>query len=405
MCDVCYPYHRKHSPMRKHSMKPIGTLPYHQIPGYYDRLKLRDEAFPKVRETLLGNVTAVETLIGKVEGQIETIIAAFRTHSETVLADLRGVREELKTELEAALDEVAITLLEDQPIFLSKYGPLVRHCLITDTPPIFSGQLASPALDPRSLLSVTYSLTNDFTRYPYFSETDLSIYQIPSQSVLQYPLPAGCSSGSTFCLLNPSSALYIGGLDRAAHVLCLETGENQSIGFMTVARQDAGLAKARSAVYVFGGHDGFGPMVECEKFSLQKKTWASLPPMKYPRSEFCPCVHHNDIYLVSTCSSTHRALETFNLVSECFQVLEATIPEAITLSVTSVALISQGCLVVLTGGKQQIKWRLAEWKAEVRETTQAAWNTCLPLVVGSEALMTGKTALIRFNLETEQFRE
>jgi hypothetical protein len=146
-------------------------------------------------------------------------------------------------------------------------------------------------------------------------------------------------------------------------------------------------------------------MVECEKFSLQKKTWASLPPMNYPRSEFCPCVHHNDIYLVSTCSSTHRALEIFSLVSECFKVLEATIPEEIHLSVTSVSLIFQGCLVVLTGGKQQIKWRLAEWKAEVRETTQAAWNTCLPLVVGSEALMTGRTALIRFDLETEQFRE
>jgi len=405
VCDTCYSAHRKRSPLRKHSMKPIGTLPYHKVPGYYERLRQRDEAFPRVKQSLLDNLSELETLISSVEGEMEAIIAAFKVHCEAVLADLRRLKEELKVDFEASLEEVVLTLLEDQPVLLSRFGPLVRRCLVSEAQPIFAGRIISIPLDPQSLLSVTYSVTENYTHYPYIADTSLAIYQISSKNVLQYPLPSACGQGSTFCVLNSAAALYIGGLDPSSYVLSLETGESQKAGEMPVAKQDAGMVRAKSCVYVFGGHDGFGPMVECEKFSIKQRTWTSLSPMNHPRSEFCPCVHRNDVYLVSTSSQVHRAMEAFNLSSERFRVLEVAIPAEVSMHVTSVSVVCEGSLVVLTGGKQLVKWRLQGWKGEVHTSTQAAWNTCVPLVLGSQVLVAGRAALLKFDLETQQFCE
>lgn len=386
-------------------MKPICTLPYHQVPGYYERLKQRDEAFPRVKQGLQSNLAELEHLISKVEGEMEAIIEAFKAHCETVLKDLRRLRKELSADLEASLEEAAITLLEEQPVLLSRFGPLVRRCLVSESQPLFAGRLLSTPLNPQTLLSVTYSVTENYTYFPYLEDTSLSIYQIPSQSVLQYPLPSACGQGSTFCLLNSAAALYIGGLDPSTYILCLETGDSQKAGEMAVAKQDAGMVRARSSVYAFGGHDGFGPMVECEKFSLKQKIWSPLSPMNHPRSEFCPCVHCDDVYLVSTSNQTHRAIETFGLSSEHFRVLEISIPVEVCLSVTSVSVVSEGSLVVLTGGKQLVKWRLQDWEGEVLTSTQAAWNTCVPVVLGSQVLVTGRAALLKFDLQTLQFCE
>jgi len=98
-------------------------------------------------------------------------------------------------------------------------------------------------------------------------------------------------------------------------------------------------------------------------------------------------------------------MEAFNLFSERFRVLEAAIPAEVSMHVTSVSVVCEGSLVVLTGGKQLVKWRLQGWKGEVHTSTQAAWNTCVPLVLGSQVLVAGRAALLKFDLETQQFCE
>jgi len=82
-------------------------------------------------------------------------------------------------------------------------------------------------------------------------------------------------------------------------------------------------AKDKEEIYVFGGH-GFREvaMTRCERYSLENDKWKVTHPMLKPRKNFNACRADWRIFL---CGGGHESIETFDLRSGSFQLLEIAI--------------------------------------------------------------------------------
>jgi len=171
LCTGCLGKHVVNNTGKEHATRPIQELLFYKIPGYFNRLGTRKDSFPRVQEQAWKSVgevdkaleeytRAVELVIADYSGRVEeevrdlqqrvtriraqaaSAIGELRTQLTEQVAKLNRIKVGLMSEVQAALEEVERTLVEDAPQLSSPYGPLFRRLAETSqTLQLFSFQI------------------------------------------------------------------------------------------------------------------------------------------------------------------------------------------------------------------------------------------------------------------------
>jgi len=97
------------------------------IPGYFERLRVRIDSFPLLKQQALQGSLEINRAIDEYKLGVEKAIFDLTVASKASIDQLLGMREELDREMQAAVEEVERTLAEDQPHTYSRYAPLLRQ--------------------------------------------------------------------------------------------------------------------------------------------------------------------------------------------------------------------------------------------------------------------------------------
>lgn len=295
LCAKCVGAHM--SDVRVHSAWPISQLLYYKIPGYAERIQTRLDHFPQVRIQALQQATLIDKAFEEFTYAVEATIWDILQYAERTKEELQALKSEMCQEIEKALEEVERTLVEDQPLLLSRLGSVFRGL----TEHLQPFQLFSYNLNTSPTLAVTLTsqlqlsqaavqnqlvhVTESYYRFFNF-QTGTWKQQLPLNPHIHADLY------SRWAVLEEGSVFICGGMDLNTAYIVGVGCEQQ--GKMHEARSSHGvLAYRNHAVYAFGGL-GFN---SCEKYHLQNHTWTVLQPMKQARSDFNPCLFNGSIYL------------------------------------------------------------------------------------------------------------
>jgi hypothetical protein len=126
--------------------------------------------------------------------------------------------------------------------------------------------------------------------------------------------------------------------------------------------------------------------------------------MRYPRAYFTPCPYRTLIYLISTRSKAHRAIETFNTDTEEFAEIQVYINPQIDLGCASVSFITDGELCILTANKQIARWKIeSEREFRVGNIGKKCASTQPPLLLGTQVFIAYRRNVLKFSLENNAF--
>ena len=65
-----------------------------------------------------------------------------------------------------------------------------------------------------------------------------------------------------------------------------------------------------SCLYVFGGHDGFSDLSECERYSIQDNAWKKIPPMRVRRNGASVVAFDRVIFVFGGNNQQHGSLDS-----------------------------------------------------------------------------------------------
>lgn len=406
MCTRCIDEHNMKNCRTVHQALPIEQLPHYKAPGYFDRLKIRMDSIAQVREQALDNISEVDRAIDEYNLRVEAAIWEVMTNARKVVAELSEMKAELTREINAALTEVERTLVEDQPILITQYGPAFRG-LAQRFRPFHLFRLDIQALAPQTTVSgtsfrlqrVQEDLTREWLPLVYGNTADL--HNLSTSTSEKNLLTVDFKEGGSFLELG-NVVLCFGGSPASKSVYSLSLGsfELKPQPELNIPREAPGLAKANGFIYVFGGKTAQNAtLASCEKWSVNSQ--AETRSMKHPRAHFTPCTLHKSVYLAS--ADAHRAIEVFNTDTETFSLLAVTLPAQLNVGKFSVAFIAKGELVLLTRGKQVARWSMESSVVKVEGTNRSCWSGQQPVIMGSTALIACEGRVEKFNLETNSF--
>lgn len=156
------------------------------------------------------------------------------------------------------------------------------------------------------------------------------------------------------CLLYPireNVVICVGGRGtNAMATLNVETHTVEQLRPMLKARSFPGVAKVAELLYIFGGTDE-EDMVESEAYTLGRRPSHVLPNMRYARSMFSACKHMSEILLPGGAPF----IESFNILSETYTVLEVLFPFQ---GMATVSVVVGDELVCLCMLNQVGRWQL-----------------------------------------------
>jgi len=127
LCKECVIPHSAKEPGKKHATYPMPQLCSHMIPGYFERLRVRIDSFPLLKQQALQGSLEINRAIDEYKLGVEKAIFDLTVASKASIDQLLGMRDELDREMQAAVEEVERTLAEDQPHTYSRYAPLLRQ--------------------------------------------------------------------------------------------------------------------------------------------------------------------------------------------------------------------------------------------------------------------------------------
>lgn len=405
MCTRCIEEHSKKNSRTTHQALPIKQLRHYKVPGYFDRLQIRMVSIAKVREQALDNIREVDRAIDDYNLRVETAIWEVMANARMVVAELNQVKTELIRDINAALEEVELTLVEDQPVLTTHYGPVFRGLAQRFQPfHLFKFDIQAHAPQTRvSGTSFRTQRTQDISRewlsVIYGNSVDL--HNLSTSTSEKHLLTVDFKEGGSF-VESGNVVLCFGGSPASTAVYSLTIGsfELQPQRQLNAPRKAPGLAKANGFIYVFGGNDSSNTTLNsCEKWSMRNQSMISS--MAHPRAFFVPCTLRRLIYLVS--ADAHKAIETFDLDTETCSLLPVTLPAQLEKGKYSVAFIAKGELVLLTSGKQVARWEMESVIVTVGRTDRSCWSGQLPVVVGNQVLVACEGCVEKFNLETYAF--
>ena len=403
LCADCMTEHFTKFPGRVHSSYPVHAYQFRTVPGYFERLNHRSANWPLAKHALRQNVLQVEACAREVTLTAERMVKFIQDSAQRETLNLDKLRKQISEDIEAAIDATEKTMYEDSPNLPSPYCTLLRcDTFDVDTFRLFDYRLSCPP--PDSLFSLSYTLkalqSPTQSILPRISRHSVVLHDLCTDDYESYQL--SFPYRASFCQIDPDTVLCVGGGPpvATAFMVDLQAISLSPISPMHTARKYPGVIKHSSYVYIFGGNDP--SITACEKFSVEAWSWTKLPDMKNRRSSFSPCASGDCIYLPDV-GQSHKAIEVFHVASESFSTFPTPLP--VSLSGTSVSLIHNGELLILTSRKQLIRTRLDcqagfEVKALQMTNINSATANIGPVRVGTDMFWARWTdaGLVRFSL-------
>ena len=401
-CKGCFFKHSSQFSRVGHTTWPMQYLACYKNPHFFDR----KEAFTKVCAQALANVTSVDRAIT----QLQDMQALFAAYFEDKLKQMRSIEQQLRREIQEAVAEVERTLPEEHPRLYTVYGPVLRH-LVEIPQPFQILEFTLPSVSPADLISLHIHLKGPdemvgVKQYPAVWGNMLSLYDLSTRNISQVSLSVTFTDGTSYIDIDHSTLLCLGGYPSCTDVyaLHLHSAQLNTCPALTDSRCATGAVRWGNCVYAMGGIDRAGGLMSsCEKWQTNAERWTEIAPMRYPRAYFTPCRHESLLYLLSTKSKDHRAIETFNPATETFSLLAVSLPPQLKLSAASVSFVCDGELCLLTHKKQLVRWQVNGTELRLSEVQKRCWATQLPIVLGNEVLIAYMGRVMTLSLESYTF--
>jgi hypothetical protein len=355
--------------------------------------------FLRVREQAACSIRSIDQCKSEVAAATDDLLSALTLRCRETLSLL----DERKKELEAALNAVEASLIEDNPDFSIPFAKELR--VYTDQKftdfVLFSYQLNR--ISPDDLLLVNMQDTafplNGLKQYPCIHGNDLGLYDLTTKTIQKQLLSKSFTKGTMFCLVGRDEVVCLGGYPATSDVYLYSISQQlfSKLPNMQSARDYPGVALVGCDVYTFGSYRPLSRSAE-----VYTSEWKSVPNMSTSRCCFSPGVHIKDIYLASPYASLSRAIEVYNTSCNAYRMLAIQLPETLDGYVS--AFVWNGELIVLAGGL------VGRWKIGIDEDMQVMslkkgrfpLSNCPVYLAGKEALLIDYLDgyLYRFDTET-----
>lgn len=411
LCERCVSEHIVNNPALRHAPMHLNQLPDYKIPGFFVRLKARQEAFPRVQAQVWENVTAVEKLAAELIALEKRVISEIQTSFAQKRQTLNEARAYLCRSFTTALEEVEKTLTEDKPRLNSLYGPMFRHRTEspgTGTLQIFFPNVVISDTSPASFVSLEPQILrpNESYRFAWVSMNQAYLYETEPEQLTQRALSVYFKKNSSFMMWDMDTLLCLQGgyISSEGYLLSLSSFLLSPLPSFSIPRVSAGLARMHDYCYAFGGWNGKNNLSICEKIKLSDPRWTVLKgQMAEPRALFTPCHFRTLIYLIWAKAYSH--IETFEAETETFAVLPVILPSLLCDNWSS-AFVYKEEIVLITASKQIARWRIeTEREFRLLKTSKGICSLQQPLIVGSRALFPCEGAIQRFNLDNFSFSD
>ena len=399
-CETCFCAHYLKQKDKQHPTFPVAALKYREEDKYFERLQARMIHFLRVREQAACFLRSIDQCKSEVSAATDDLLSALTLRCRETL----NLLDERKKELEAALNAVEASLIEDNPEFSIPFAKELRvytDQTLTDFV-LFSYQLNRISPDDLLLLNMQDSAfpLNGLMQYPCIHANELDLYDLTTKTTQKQQLSRSFTKGTMFCLIGRDEVICLGGYPATNEVYLLSISQQllSKQPNMQTARDYPGVALVGCDVYAFGSYRPLSRSAE----AVHTSEWKSVPNMSTSRCCFSPGVHIKDIYLASPYASLSRAIEVYNTTSNAYRMLAIQLPETLDGYVS--AFVRSGELIVLAGGL------MGRWKIGIDEDMHIT-----PLKKGSFPLgnspvyLVGKEALLvdylyghlyRFDTET-----
>lgn len=393
-CVDCSARHHAKHPRAFHQVMPMAALS--QDP---EKFRLKSQILGRAVAELQKNVERVEQYCVEVAAMMQNCIDYLTEYRSKALQQLQREKVELVLAIHTAIEEATSCL--DQGI---EPVSALAQAIWAPTKEL---QAFSYTVNCPDLHSLCQNWANSHNPLKAFCDrlnsmseegkeeqippqlfaavlgNRMELYDLNTQRTTKHRLPTEVYSGY---LQNGTTVLVVGKEVLTLDLLTLQVTPQAPL---TVPRDYVGVAQVGNSVFAFGGSvDSRSSIRVCEKSSVPPTHWTPLPPMRYARSSFTPCVFKVLLYLVSTRAEDHRAVETFNPRTETFTVLPVSLPADLKLGWGSVAFVADGELILLTYQKQAARWEIEqECGFRVSATDRECWSLHPPLVVGTVAFV------------------
>ena len=204
LCNLCMTKHVVNNPHALHSTKAMDQLPHYNIPGYYERMQVRDATLPQVKEHVQQSVQEVDKAIDDYSSEVEKLICELVRDSKKVIKSLKEVRSMLSSETEAALEEVERTLKDDSPTLTTQYGPVLRDMVQNPrTFQLFSFTMKASPLALETMLSLKMKLLspkdlNQHERFAGVFNDHVFLYDLETEETTKHPLSVNFGEGGSW---------------------------------------------------------------------------------------------------------------------------------------------------------------------------------------------------------------
>jgi len=395
LCAKHFEAHCADFQSQTHPSYPIVALPYHAIPGYYDRLRKRMENKRELIAELRRNTERCESCVQEIHKVASEVINLVQRETAGLVEAVVEAAGQLDREIAQAVQEFEGKIYEEEVQWEWKLAEM-----------LYFGEQNRDSLQlfeygfqpiPQRILSsfLAYSFSDFNTPPPLLSaqppiaiSASHLVFLLSADPPLPLDLPLGSNYSATF--VSETQLFLCGGLlpsyDISADVYLVDRGEVAQLAKMKVARHSHGVffESYWPFVFIFGGEsvqDDEGVQLQaCERFALETGQWEGIADMTSNRSAFNPCLHRRLIYLCGGMGS-NGAIETYSPTLNLMRPVSIRLPEDVSGYFGCTTLSDSDRLVVISRDTvTQWSPETAEIVTKKRPQSSYVWSSCRPVV-------------------------
>lgn len=410
LCAKHFEAHCADFQSQSHPSYPIVALPYHAIPGYYDRLRKRMQSKRELIAEISRNTERCEACIQEIQKVAEEVISVVQREAEALIEALAAAATQLDREIEQAVHEFEGKIYEEDVQWKSKLAEMLYFAEENrDSLQVFEwGFQPVPQRFLASLLA--YSFTDYNTPPPLLSaqppiaiSNSHLVFLLSSDPPLPLDLVLGSNYSATF--VSETQLFLCGGLlpsyDISSDVYLVDKGEVSQLLKMKAARHSHGVFYESywPFVFIFGGEslqDDEGIQLHtCERFALETGQWEDISDMTSARSTFNPSLHKRLIYLCGGLGSC-GAIETYSPALNLMRPVSIQLPEDVS-GYFGCTTVSDSDSLVVISRETVTKWspESAEIVTKKRPQSSYVWSSCRPVTQQGKAYLVCSDCCLR----------
>lgn len=241
--------------------------------------------------------------------------------------------------------------------------------------------------------------------YPCFSNSSLTVHTLSLGTSHTHSVKGNFNWQVAMCFIDWRTLICIATARRPCTIDLL-TATITFLEDMPSSRDNSGLIRAGSFVYAFGGSVNGKVERLADKYALKDGHWQQIASLPTPKFAFTPCKWKQQLYLAEI-DAENSSLDAFCTLSETYTSYPWKLPSSMN---GCIGFISSGQLVLLSIGRQRVRWDLEDLERKPQVETLAlandndAYSNCQPIIFGGNVFwvnyLNGK--LVKYNLASEQ---